>query len=435
MSGPADYYKDGDYNAICSMCGHKYKASELVEHWQGQKRCYKCWEPRQPQDFVRVIPDNPTPSWTQPDEDGTYVATCSLVDRIAVSGVGVAGCIVSGFRPTNLADYLDPLPADVIFASTTPVAIITAPLPGATAAKNDIVTITFNNKWFVSPVVSGSLTIDGVVVATGISGSYDWDTSTYTVGTHSIMFTVTDAVGKTGSDMVDLDLTGIVDPYFAHVAALYHFDTSPGLAVDSSSNARDLVEYGTGSFTSDSTVVKFGQSLLVNNGSATGDYLATNAVGTLDAGLIPAAEYTVEFWIRFLSWTSAGAMFTIGDYANGSAGRIYLAETSGTGGNCQLFHNTLGATFIFSSLNTWYHFALTRDASSVVRLFIDGVNIYSNTNATDWSVGMATSCSLQVGGMNFDRSPHANIDDFRYTNGVCRYTADFTPPTAAFPNY
>lgn len=63
----ADFLRLGDWNAVCSMCNGKFKASELKKHWQGMYRCVKCWEPRHPQDFVRSVPDNPTPPWVQPE--------------------------------------------------------------------------------------------------------------------------------------------------------------------------------------------------------------------------------------------------------------------------------------------------------------------------------------------------------------------------------
>ena len=63
--GRADYLELGDWNAVCYECGRKRKASTLLQHWQGYYVCPEHWEPRQPQDFVRSIPDVQTPSWTQ----------------------------------------------------------------------------------------------------------------------------------------------------------------------------------------------------------------------------------------------------------------------------------------------------------------------------------------------------------------------------------
>lgn len=63
--GQADDLRLGDWNARCSMCNKKRKASELVKNWQGMWRCPEHNEPRHPQDFVRGIPDIQTPPWTQ----------------------------------------------------------------------------------------------------------------------------------------------------------------------------------------------------------------------------------------------------------------------------------------------------------------------------------------------------------------------------------
>ena len=65
--GPADHLVLGDWNAICFFCGIKAKASELRRHWEGFYVCERCWEPRQPQDFVRGVPDKQVPPWTQPE--------------------------------------------------------------------------------------------------------------------------------------------------------------------------------------------------------------------------------------------------------------------------------------------------------------------------------------------------------------------------------
>jgi hypothetical protein len=66
MTGRADFFSLGDWNAVCYECGRKRKASTLKKHWQGYYVCPEHWEARQPQDFVRSIPDVMTPPWTQP---------------------------------------------------------------------------------------------------------------------------------------------------------------------------------------------------------------------------------------------------------------------------------------------------------------------------------------------------------------------------------
>lgn len=44
----------GDSNAICDVCGWKYKQSQLRKRWDGAMVCNKDWEPRHPQDDIRI---------------------------------------------------------------------------------------------------------------------------------------------------------------------------------------------------------------------------------------------------------------------------------------------------------------------------------------------------------------------------------------------
>ena len=67
--GRADFLDLGDWNAVCSMCGRKRKASQMVKNWQGMYRCPEHNEARHPQDFVRAVPDVQTPPWVQPPAD------------------------------------------------------------------------------------------------------------------------------------------------------------------------------------------------------------------------------------------------------------------------------------------------------------------------------------------------------------------------------
>lgn len=46
-------YIPGTNNAICDICGFKFKASELRYNYNGLLVCSKDWEPRHPQELIR----------------------------------------------------------------------------------------------------------------------------------------------------------------------------------------------------------------------------------------------------------------------------------------------------------------------------------------------------------------------------------------------
>ena len=72
----------GSYNALCDVCGLKYKASELSRRWDGAMVCEKDFETRHPQEFVRARRDNPKLPFIRPDMDDsvTFAGTISLIN-------------------------------------------------------------------------------------------------------------------------------------------------------------------------------------------------------------------------------------------------------------------------------------------------------------------------------------------------------------------
>lgn len=60
-----NYYKPGDWNAICDRCGFKFKASELKEEWTGLRVCEADYELRHPLDFVRGKVDQINVPWVR----------------------------------------------------------------------------------------------------------------------------------------------------------------------------------------------------------------------------------------------------------------------------------------------------------------------------------------------------------------------------------
>lgn len=76
--GQSDYLKLGDHNSICDYCGFKFKGSELRGTWDGYEACRTCWQPRQPQDYVRGVLDDQSVEKSRPE--GTDVFTAEAQD-------------------------------------------------------------------------------------------------------------------------------------------------------------------------------------------------------------------------------------------------------------------------------------------------------------------------------------------------------------------
>lgn len=96
------WWESGDWNAICDVCGFKFKASQLRLRWDGLRVCDTDWESRHPQDLIRPIPDSPALPWTRPEGTDSFVtpsnlpAGCTILGTQSVAGVGVAGCMIAG---------------------------------------------------------------------------------------------------------------------------------------------------------------------------------------------------------------------------------------------------------------------------------------------------------------------------------------------------
>jgi len=79
------YWKKGDWNGICQRCGFEFKFSELRKTWDGLWVCQDDWEPRQPQDYVRGLPDNQSVPVTSPESPDTFEAFFSTILTQAAS--------------------------------------------------------------------------------------------------------------------------------------------------------------------------------------------------------------------------------------------------------------------------------------------------------------------------------------------------------------
>ena len=68
-------YIPKDNWVICQRTGIKFRRSEMRKEWNGLWVHRSVWEPRHPQDFVRVDPENPTASLVFPQKSKQFAYT------------------------------------------------------------------------------------------------------------------------------------------------------------------------------------------------------------------------------------------------------------------------------------------------------------------------------------------------------------------------
>lgn len=210
----------------------------------------------------------------------------------------------------------------------------------------------------------------------------------------------------------------VTDPNFSSVSLLLHCDGSNGSTtyIDNSNNAFTL----TATATQNTSTFKFGTASAYFSDS----YIDTPSNTALSMG---TGEFTWEGWFRIAGAPTGGSYgaFIDSRYGGGTGWFWGITDTYVP----VLYDLSIEGSAL--SLDTWYHIALTRDSSNNVRLFVDGTQVGSTGNSNT----NLTSNSMEIGwGNNGDNAFNGYIDDLRVTKGVCRYAANFTPPTQAFPN-
>ena len=66
-------YVPGKWLAICDVCGFRYYNDELKKDWRGLMVCTKDYEPRHPQDFLKVRGDRQSVPWVRPEATDIFI--------------------------------------------------------------------------------------------------------------------------------------------------------------------------------------------------------------------------------------------------------------------------------------------------------------------------------------------------------------------------
>jgi hypothetical protein len=136
-------------------------------------------------------------------------------------------------------------------------------------------------------------------------------------------------------------------------------------------------------------------------------------------------NFTIEGWVNFnlkADWAivSKGLEWSL----NGDSNRWVWQVNAGT-----VPANAFVIAFV-PTVGQWYHFACVRNGSTTT-MYINGSSIGSGT-----SINITNSTGVVYVGryaLSTGYDLNGYINDLRITKGYARYTANFTPPTQAFP--
>jgi hypothetical protein len=182
------------------------------------------------------------------------------------------------------------------------------------------------------------------------------------------------------------------------------------------------------------TQYKYGTGSMYFDG--TGDFLQAPNNPNFQMG---SGSFTIEMWLYTPSLPSAykrvfGITAPTISAATDESVNLEITNTNKMGATCVVgstYYSVTDTTDI--PTNTWTHWAFVRNGSTLT-LYRDGTSVSSTSisGTSNWS----TTFNVYVGRWvsSSARDYNGYIDDLRITKGVARYTANFTAPTAAFPN-
>ena len=218
----------------------------------------------------------------------------------------------------------------------------------------------------------------------------------------------------TGSEKTPVDKQGI-----QNVSLLLHGNGTNGSTTitDSSPIPKTVTTVGNAQISTAQS--KFGGSSILLDG--TGDTLDITAISFADS-----ESFTLECFLYK----------NVGGYSNVFGGGpqigydLFADPGTSTGSIYMFFAGkfVIQASGTAVTLNTWNHLAWTRQGSTC-RAFVNGILQGSGNQSDAFSIGVIGATSSGAG-----QAVNGYIDDLRITKGIARYTANFTPPTAPFPD-
>ena len=166
----------------------------------------------------------------------------------------------------------------------------------------------------------------------------------------------------------------------------------------------------------------------------TGDWIDTPDNDDFNTG---SGNFSIDLWVKRNTTGTRQAITGQSDAAgSNTSGWIEFTATNTIRGIVNKSDNSVA--YIAASTGTitdsnWHHIAFVRDGNTL-RLFKDGVADGTADVTGITLINSPSKFAIGRGGEYADLYFNGWVDEFRYSKGIARWTANFTPPTTEYSN-
>jgi len=214
---------------------------------------------------------------------------------------------------------------------------------------------------------------------------------------------------------------GEIDSY---TKLMLHCDgANGGTTFTDSSNSPHTVT-AVGNTHTDTAIKKFGTASGQFDG--TGDTLTIPSNADFGFG---TGDWTIDWWFYL---DDTGTDPHIFDNRNSGIQTLHFDTSDSYKLVYSVWQTPSGPKIVSSSAptpDTWIHFALVK-SSGTTTMYFDGTSVGSFSDTRDYPAGALTIGDYMGGGYGFT----GYMDEIRISKGIARWTANFTPPIAAYVN-
>jgi hypothetical protein len=173
-------------------------------------------------------------------------------------------------------------------------------------------------------------------------------------------------------------------------------------------------------------------------GTASGQFNGSSSLISAPAGAnfnVGTNDFTIDFWVKRASTSSSSYICGQFDGTNLSTMQHVIGINSNntiTWEGYLISDSSLASTATITDTTTWHHIALVRYGANLT-IYLDGTSIATRADLSGINFA-SSSYNFTIGRAGNLAQQYFNgyIDEFRFSKGIARWTANFTPPTTEY---